>query len=81
MTIYDLDDARQQQALGQVVQGIRLAASSRKSYSLKAVEILEMNADRLIEAWEEAGAPGLPDGFGGDGRALAAYIQNLFVES
>ena len=76
-TIYDLEGDKQQQALSQIVSQIRLSASGRRNIYHKAVAVLEMTDDQIIENYDAAGAPGLPDGYGGDGKAFAEYSRAI----
>ena len=74
-TIYTLDHNRQQQALSRIVASVRMAASGRKGIYHKAVAVMDMTDDQIVEAFDNAGAPGLPDGFGGDAKAFAEYCR------
>ena len=75
-TIYTLDDSRQQQALSKIVSSLRMAASGRKNIYHKAVAVMGMTDDQIVEAFDNAGAPGLPDGYGGDAKAFAEYCRS-----
>ena len=76
-TIYTLEGDEQQRALGQVVWDIRGVAGKRKGIYHKAVAVLKMTSDQIIENYDAAGAPGLPDGYGGDAKAFAEYCSAI----
>ena len=79
-TIYTLTEDRQQQALSKIVTAVRMAASGRKGIYHKAVAVLAMSNDDIVEAFDAAGAPGLPDGFGGDAKAFAEYCKTITTD-
>ena len=74
-TFHTLDDSTKQQAQGRILVLIRLAANGRKSIYKKAVDVLAMTNDQILENFEAAGAPGLPYGYDGDEKAFADYCR------
>jgi hypothetical protein len=81
LTIYTLKGDRQQQALGKIVAIARMAASGRKSISFKAIAVLAMTDDEIVEAFDAAGGPGLPDGFGGNAQQFADYCRAITIDN
>ena len=74
-TLQTLDDLARQQVKIKIVVLIRIAANGRSGIYKRAVDVLAMTNNQILDNFEAAGAPGLPYGYDGDEKAFADYCR------
>ena len=79
-TLHTLDDSTKQQVKSKIIVLVRIAANGRKGIYKKAVDVMAMTNDQIVENFEAAGAPGLPYGYDGDEKAFADYCRFITAD-
>ena len=78
--LHTLNDSTRQQVKSKIIVLIRIAANGRKGIYKRAVDVLAMTNDQILENFEAAGAPGLPYGYDGDEKAFADYCRFITAD-